>query len=150
MAVSTIAKGPKKRSSTATAPSPAAATVIAYALYVRQRGIALLHKLCVAEPFRGQGVGRQLLTHVIGLQRSQRSGRGCLVVQLWVDEKREAARRLYGSWGLMIWRVKRNGCLAHKLMSMAKRQQGGESGDCSEELTRKGDYFDWQSQRKVS
>ncbi|EER37633.1 acetyltransferase [Histoplasma capsulatum var. duboisii H88] len=101
MAVSTIAKGPKRRSSTATAPSPAAATVIAYALYVRQRGTALLHKLCVAEPFRGQGVGRQLLTHVIGQQRSQRSGRGCLAVQLWVDEKREAARRLYGSCGFV-------------------------------------------------
>ncbi|KKZ61448.1 hypothetical protein EMCG_03930 [[Emmonsia] crescens] len=82
---------------TTTTPTP---TIIAYALYVRQKSTALLHKICVAEPFRGQGVGKQLLAYVIEQQLRQQE-RGCLAVQLWVDEKREAARRLYGSCGFM-------------------------------------------------
>ncbi|PGH06181.1 hypothetical protein GX51_02569 [Blastomyces parvus] len=85
------AKSATRRPTTTTTP------IIAYALYVRQKSTALLHKVCVAEPFRGQGVGRQLLTYV--LERSL--GARCLAVQLWVDERREAARALYGGCGFV-------------------------------------------------
>ncbi|OAX84928.1 hypothetical protein ACJ72_00714 [Emergomyces africanus] len=95
-------KTPKKDSKTATPLPPSSTTVvvIAYALYVRQRDTALLHKICVSEPFRGQGVGKQLLEYVIE-QQLRRQESGCLAVQLWVDEKREVARRLYGSCGFV-------------------------------------------------
>ncbi|KLJ07091.1 hypothetical protein EMPG_17414 [Blastomyces silverae] len=100
---------PKKRSTTsittttpAQSQSPTRIPIIAYALYVRQKSTALLHKVCVAEPFRGQGVGRQLLTYVIEQSLCpQRGGGGCLAVQLWVDEKREVARALYAGCGFV-------------------------------------------------
>ncbi|OJD23180.1 hypothetical protein ACJ73_05469 [Blastomyces percursus] len=110
LSISASAKTPKKRSATTTTaqtqtqkhtatPTP----IIAYALYVRQKSTALLHKVCVAEPFRGQGVGRQLLTYVIeqSLCPQRGAGRGCLAVQLWVDEKRAAARALYTGCGFV-------------------------------------------------
>ncbi|OJD10340.1 hypothetical protein AJ78_08608 [Emergomyces pasteurianus Ep9510] len=86
---------------TPTTSTPSCPTIIiAYALYVRHRDTALLHKICVAEPFRGQGFGKQLLAYVIE-QQLRRQVSGCLAVQLWVDEKREVARRLYGSCGFV-------------------------------------------------
>lgn len=76
------------------ASSPPAA-VAGYAVYVRQKGTALLHKICVAEHYRRQGVGRSLLQHV--LRRLEKEG--CQSVQLWVDKARLPARALYTSAG---------------------------------------------------
>ncbi|KAL2011768.1 hypothetical protein VTN00DRAFT_4486 [Thermoascus crustaceus] len=73
------------------APSP----LVAYAVYVRQKGAALLHKVCVAEPFRRRGVGQKLMDHI--RQRLQREG--CQYIQLWVDKAREPARALYARCG---------------------------------------------------
>ncbi|EAS31661.3 acetyltransferase [Coccidioides immitis RS] len=75
--------------------SNSATNVIGYAVYVRMKGTALLHKVCIAEPYRGQGVGRQLMAYIE--QRLRREG--CQAVQLWVDKDRAAARRLYARCG---------------------------------------------------
>lgn len=73
-------------------PTPGARPVlIAYAVYVRQKGAALLHKVCVVEAFRRQGAGQQLIHYI--RQRLQREG--CQYIQLWVDKAREPARALY-------------------------------------------------------
>ncbi|KAK2760899.1 hypothetical protein FQN54_002140 [Arachnomyces sp. PD_36] len=73
-------------------PSAESTSVLAaYAVYVRMKGVALLHKICVAAPFRSRGIGAQLIDYV--LQRLRREG--CQSIQLWVDKEREPARRLY-------------------------------------------------------
>ncbi|KAL2802788.1 acyl-CoA N-acyltransferase [Aspergillus granulosus] len=68
-------------------PSP----LIAYAVYARQKGVAWVHKVCVAEAFRGQGVGTQLMEYI----RARLQKEGCQYVYLWVDRGREHARSLY-------------------------------------------------------
>lgn len=74
------------------APAPGARPVlIAYAVYVRQKGAALLHKVCVIEALRRQGVGQRLMEYI--QQRLQKEG--CQYIQLWVDKAREPARALY-------------------------------------------------------
>ncbi|KAL4774808.1 acyl-CoA N-acyltransferase [Aspergillus nidulans var. acristatus] len=65
--------------------------LIAYALYVRQKGIAFLHKVCVAEAFRRKGVGMQLMKYI----RTRLQKEGCQYVHLWVDKGRGSARSLY-------------------------------------------------------
>lgn len=65
--------------------------LVAYAVYVRQKGVALLHKVCVVEAFRRQGIGRRLMDYIrIRLQKE-----GCQYIQLWVDKAREPAHALY-------------------------------------------------------
>ena len=71
--------------------------VIAYAMYLRTRGTAFLHKICVIEPYRGVGVGRQLMLHIVERLRKSR----CRSIQLWVDDGRERARRLYKGCGFV-------------------------------------------------
>lgn len=70
-------------------------TLVAYAVYVRQKGIALLHKVCVAEQYRQQGIGTQLLKYI----QERLAREGCQCIQLWVDEVREPARVLYSRCG---------------------------------------------------
>lgn len=74
-----------------TAGTDGNATVAAYAVYVRMKGVALLHKICVAAPFRSRGIGTHLMDYV--LQRLRREG--CQGIQLWVDKQRDHARQLY-------------------------------------------------------
>lgn len=69
--------------------------VIAYAVYVRQKGVALLHKVCVVEAYRRQGIGQQLMFYI----RQRLRNEGCQYIQLWVDSAREPARALYTSCG---------------------------------------------------
>ncbi|KAJ5660175.1 hypothetical protein N7507_006626 [Penicillium longicatenatum] len=69
--------------------------LIAYAVYVRQKGIALLHKVCVIEACRRQGVGQQLMSYIQERLRKE----GCQYIHLWVDKAREPARALYGRCG---------------------------------------------------
>ncbi|KAL9045943.1 MAG: hypothetical protein Q9214_001106 [Letrouitia sp. 1 TL-2023] len=56
---------------------------------------ALLHKICVVEKYRGQGVAKKLLR----MEKERMARRGCAMVQLWVDEARLPARRLYSKAG---------------------------------------------------
>ncbi|KAK2834935.1 hypothetical protein FQN49_006767 [Arthroderma sp. PD_2] len=73
----------------------ATAKVVAYAVYVRVKEKALLHKICVEAGHRGQGFGRQMMVYIEGQLRKE----GCQAVQLWVDAGRTAARKLYLSRG---------------------------------------------------
>ncbi|RAL00273.1 GNAT family N-acetyltransferase [Aspergillus ibericus CBS 121593] len=70
-------------------------TLLAYAVYVRQKGIALLNKVCVGEAYRRQGVGMHLMNYLrVRLQRE-----GCQHIHLWVDKARSPARSLYARNG---------------------------------------------------
>ncbi|KAF3387747.1 hypothetical protein F1880_001317 [Penicillium rolfsii] len=69
--------------------------LVAYAVYVRQKGVALLHKVCVIEAYRRQGVGQQLMFFIQERLRKE----GCQLIQLWVDQAREPARALYRRCG---------------------------------------------------
>ncbi|KAJ5493453.1 hypothetical protein N7539_002199 [Penicillium diatomitis] len=69
--------------------------LVAYAVYVRQKGVALLHKVCVIEAYRRQGVGRDLMLYIQQRLRKE----GCQQIHLWVDEAREPARSLYRRCG---------------------------------------------------
>lgn len=71
-------------------------SVIAYCICVRHRRTLLFHKICVAELFRGQGVGRSLMREVM----SRAAEENCLSLELWVDQSRMAARNLYVRFGL--------------------------------------------------
>lgn len=69
--------------------------IVAYAVYMRMKGTAFLHKICVAQPHRGRGLGKLLMEHIE--QRLRREQ--CQGIQLWVDQDRRAARRLYSARG---------------------------------------------------
>lgn len=75
-------------------------SIVAYLLYARLHGIAgaLVHKVCVLEVYRRQGLARNLLLFLQDKLRSQ----GCERLQLWVDEGRQPARCLYESLGFEI------------------------------------------------
>jgi axial budding pattern protein 2 len=63
---------------------------------VRHRNTALLHKLCVLEAYRRNGIGERLLLHAT---REKLVNEGCERVQLWVDKSRSPARNLYAKCG---------------------------------------------------
>lgn len=71
-------------------------SAIAYCVYVRWRRTMLLHKLCVSERFRGQGIGKLLMRNVLERAKEER----CDVLELWVDQARMVARNLYARSGL--------------------------------------------------
>lgn len=68
-------------------------TVVAYCMVVRTKSTALLHKICVIEQWRQLGVGTLLMANTI----DRLAKGGCRSIQLWVDEGREGARKLYQS-----------------------------------------------------
>ncbi|PWY67439.1 acyl-CoA N-acyltransferase [Aspergillus eucalypticola CBS 122712] len=72
-------------------PGDVRPTLLAYAVYVRQKGIALLHKVCVGEAHRRQGVAMRLMNYI----RARLQSEGCQQIQLWVDKARSPARSLY-------------------------------------------------------
>ncbi|KAJ5086336.1 Acetyltransferase GNAT family [Penicillium alfredii] len=84
-------KKPNTRVLYATQTEGARSDLIAYAVYVRQKGVALLHKVCVSPSHRRQGVGQQLMSYIQQRLRKE----GCQSIQLWVDQAREPARALY-------------------------------------------------------
>lgn len=88
-------KKPNTRVLYATCAIEGRSDLIAYAVYVRQKGIALLHKVCVVEACRRQGVGQQLISYIQERLRKK----GCQFIQLWVDQAREPARALYSRNG---------------------------------------------------
>ena len=67
----------------------------AYLVYIHTPKLALLHKLCVLEKYRRQGLARNILD----FQRQKLATRGCAKIQLWVDERRLPARALYSGNG---------------------------------------------------
>lgn len=69
--------------------------LVAYAVYVRQKGVALLHKVCVVESYRRQGIATLLMSYIQERLRKE----GCQYIQLWVDKAREQARALYQGCG---------------------------------------------------
>ncbi|KAI4126941.1 MAG: hypothetical protein LQ338_003463 [Usnochroma carphineum] len=69
--------------------------VVAYAVYNFTPQAVLLHKVCVLEKYRRQGIAKKLLLS----QHRRLALRGCSKVQLWVDEGRIPARRLYENIG---------------------------------------------------
>ncbi|MCJ1315115.1 hypothetical protein MMC15_000431 [Xylographa vitiligo] len=73
-------------------------SLAAYMLYARLHKITLLHKVCVLEDYRQQGLARNLLLRL----RDRLQCQGCEKLQLWVDEARQPARGLYDSLGFEI------------------------------------------------
>ncbi|MCJ1389246.1 hypothetical protein MMC18_002102 [Xylographa bjoerkii] len=73
-------------------------SLAAYMLYARLHKITLLHKVCVLENYRRQGLARNLLSRL----RERLQCQGCEKLQLWVDEARQPARGLYESLGFEI------------------------------------------------
>ncbi|MCJ1429185.1 hypothetical protein MMC29_007098 [Sticta canariensis] len=75
---------------------PHSSALVAYSVYARHQKTVLLHKLCVLERYRRQGVARRILK----MQIEKSVGcRGCDSVRLWVDEKRMPAVGLYAGLG---------------------------------------------------
>lgn len=73
---------------------PSSTALIAYSVYARHKRTVLLHKVCVLEKYRRQGVARRMLE----IQK-ERLGCNCDSIQLWVDEKRKPAICLYAGLG---------------------------------------------------
>jgi GNAT superfamily N-acetyltransferase len=71
-------------------------SAIAYCVCVRWHRKLLLHKICVAERFRGQSIGK-LLMHGVMDRAEQET---CDFLELWVDQSRMVARNLYLQSGL--------------------------------------------------
>ena len=69
--------------------------VAGYLVYQRMKRLAWLHKLCIMENARRQGLGRALV-HALQSQMAKGGGEK---IHLWVDEHREPARALYDSCG---------------------------------------------------
>ena len=67
----------------------------AYIVYARLRGAVLVHKVCVLDGHRRQGIARAMLSWL----KDKLQGQGCEKLQLWVDEARKPARSLYESLG---------------------------------------------------
>lgn len=74
---------------------PKSTALVAYSVYARHKKTVLLHKLCVLEQYRRQGVASRILK----MQIERVGCRGCESVQLWVDEKRMPAVGLYAGLG---------------------------------------------------
>ena len=71
--------------------------VAAYSVFVHSKpgNIVMLHKICVLEDFRRQGIAKKILA----TQIEKYTSRGCSKIQLWVDEQNMPARSLYESAG---------------------------------------------------
>ena len=68
-----------------------------YIVYLRTKVLTRIHKVCVVERHRRQGIGKFMMQKVIeDLKRSRASQ-----VDLWVDEERKPARALYKACGFM-------------------------------------------------
>lgn len=74
---------------------PNSKALIAYLVFARNQRTALLHKMCVLEEHRRQGIATRILKVQIEKLRSQ----NCSRILLWVDEMRMPARRLYAGLG---------------------------------------------------
>ncbi|KAK4946662.1 hypothetical protein LTR66_014263 [Elasticomyces elasticus] len=64
-----------------------------YLVYLRLRRTTLMHKICVVEQHRQEGIGKAMISALLQRLRNE----GSDTTQLWVDESRLPARRLYAS-----------------------------------------------------
>ena len=71
--------------------------LVAYVAISRTKGKALLHKVCVLEEFRRQGIA----IRVLQMQIEKLKAQGCEIIQLWVDVHREPANHLYCQLGFV-------------------------------------------------
>lgn len=71
--------------------------LVAYIVCSRHKKLVLLHKVCVLEVYRRRGIARRM----IEMQKGKFRDQGCEKMQLWVDEKRMPARRLYAALGFL-------------------------------------------------
>ena len=71
--------------------------VAAYSVFVHSKpgNLVMLHKICVLEDFRRQGIAKKILA----TQTEKYTSRGFSKIQLWVDEQNMPARSLYESAG---------------------------------------------------
>ena len=69
--------------------------LVAYALYVRSKFMTRIHKVCVVERYRNQGLGKWLM----GLVLAELTKGSATTIDLWVDVNRKPARELYLSCG---------------------------------------------------
>ena len=71
--------------------------VAAYAVFLHSKpgNFVMLHKICVLDGFRRQGIA----TKVLATQAEKYTSRGCSKIQLWVDERNMPARSLYENAG---------------------------------------------------
>ena len=68
---------------------------LGYAITAQHRHTLLVHKICIIPHHRRTGLGTMLLDHLVGIANNS----ACRSVELWVDEAREPARRLYSRTG---------------------------------------------------
>ena len=78
-------------------PEARPSSILGYLLNSRTGRQASLHKLCILPAQRRQGMAKMLL----GTVQKDLSRKGCSHIQLWVDESREPARRLYKDSGFV-------------------------------------------------
>ena len=73
--------------------------VVAYSVFVHSKpgNFVMLHKICVLDEFRRQGIA----TKILATQAAKYTSRGCSKIQLWVDEQNVPARSLYESAGFV-------------------------------------------------
>ena len=76
---------------------PAQPVLIGYVAFTRMKGTALLHKVCILDKYRRQGIASKTLQ----MQLQKLSAQGCRTVQLWVDMLREPAKHLYRKLGFV-------------------------------------------------
>jgi ribosomal protein S18 acetylase RimI-like enzyme len=69
--------------------------LVGYLVYVRVKRVALLHKVCVVEHCRREGIARAMLISL----REDLERQGCTIIQLWVDAERKPAKLLYSQLG---------------------------------------------------
>lgn len=63
--------------------------------YMKHGSTVMLHKICVQEKFRRQGIAKDVLANQV--QRLKK--KGIAKIQLWVDDSNVAARQLYAYVG---------------------------------------------------
>ena len=79
------------------APQTAQPVLVGYVAFTRMKGTALLHKVCVLERYRCQGIASKALQ----MHFEKLSAQGCRTVQLWVDMLRKPAKHLYCKLGFV-------------------------------------------------
>lgn len=70
--------------------------IIGYLIYINTSSGLRIHKVCVAESFRRQGIASKMIRQVC--QVAQKAGKG---IDLWVDEARLPARECYSICGFI-------------------------------------------------
>ena len=71
--------------------------LVGYVAFTRMKGTALLHKVCVLEKYRRQGIASKALQ----IQFEKLNTQGCRTIQLWVDKLRTPAKHLYCKLGFV-------------------------------------------------